>query len=151
MSILHDKLPCSNSFFRMRTQFRQKNGLSLHGGAPTAMIASPAMIRKKSNAERAGPGLADKNCISQFDTDSDEDDTPSKNPNRDGGNAPQIGISTLENKRANLGVAALKMPKLKEAGESLQKNQSKFEPPSPLTANKTRVQRHNLKALDTSA
>lgn len=37
------------------------------------------------------------------------------------------------------------MPKLKDAGESLQKTQGdNFEPPSPLTANKTRVQRHTM-------
>jgi hypothetical protein len=41
------------------------------------------------------------------------------------------------------------MPKLKQGGESVQKSQSNYEPASPLTANKTRVQRHNLKQIQT--
>lgn len=90
MSILHDKLPCSNSYFRMRAQFRQKNGLALQGGQTTAQIASPAMIRKKSNAERAG-GLGKKNFEAMLDSDDDEDeDTGARAA------GPQIGVASLD-------------------------------------------------------
>lgn len=91
MSILHDKLPCSNSYFRMRTSFRQKNGLPLHGGQTTAQIASPALIQKRSNADRAG-GLAKKNFEQMLD--SDDEDELEDNTTRAAG--PAIGISTLD-------------------------------------------------------
>lgn len=78
--------------------------------------------------------------------DSDEDEDLEDNTTRAAG--PAIGVSTLDQKRP-AGLQELKMPKIKGAGESVQKAQSRVEPPSPLTANKTRVQRHNLKPLQT--
>jgi len=77
----------------MRTSFRQKNGLAMTGGQMTAQIASPAMISKRSNADRAG-GLASKNFEAMLDSDSEEDDRQVAR-----GTGPAIGVSTLETKR----------------------------------------------------
>ena len=67
--------------------------------------------------------------------DSDDDEEEENNARATG---PAIGVSTLDQKKPP-GLQELKMPKIKGAGESLQKAQSHVEPPSPLTANKTRV------------
>lgn len=93
MSILHDKLPCSNSFFRMRTQFRQKLGSGNLSAQPMALIASPALVKKKSFNSSKGGGLAEKNCVNWMDSsDEDEDDGGA----RRAAGAPQIGIAPLE-------------------------------------------------------
>ena len=120
MSILHDKLPCSNSFFRMRSTFRSKlekaGGLSPASAVPKATIASPAMIRRKDSSASKGLGLAEKNCVNWMDSD-DEDDEPESTTDRRAAGAPQIGIAPLEQKKA--GLTALKMPKIKDAGDSM--------------------------------
>jgi len=99
----------------MRASFRQKNGLAMQGGQTTAQIASPAMIKKKSNADRAG-GLAKKNFEAMLD--SDDDDEEEESSTRAAG--PAIGVASLDQKRPP-GLQALKMPKLKQGGESVQK------------------------------
>ena len=70
------------------------------------------MIRKKSNAERAAGGLGKKNFEAMLDSSDDEEELAGRAA------GPDIGVSTLEKKRPG-GLQTLKMPKLKEPGESL--------------------------------
>lgn len=44
MAILHERLPCSKNFFRMKKTFRDRDGLG-ECSSPVRTIASPKMIR----------------------------------------------------------------------------------------------------------
>lgn len=55
MSILHEKLPCSANYFRMRRKFKEQYK---ECQSPTKLIASPNIMRglKKSSPDYAGSG-----------------------------------------------------------------------------------------------